>query len=227
MCSSATHSLSKRCRAQSPVFSLYGIVCGTQRARLATYMFACRQAPRTLSRSCVQPPSTCQRSAAVRVVGTDGGCHLACECAALYWTEEYLVGRSKRSPSHDPPPLCLGQEASSSPPCLHREHSLSSVASSASKLRLGTMVPVVEGRTLPSLPVLLAASFALYRLTLVLYRYFLHPLARFPGPRAAAVTSLYEAYHEIVLNGQYSKKISDLHDRYGMSFSKGRLSISS
>lgn len=83
--------------------------------------------------------------------------------------------------------------------------------------RTGTMDSVDGGRTLPSLPVLLAAAFILYRLSLVVYRCYLHPLARFPGPRLAAVTSLYEAYHEIVLNGQYSKKISELHDRYGMS----------
>jgi hypothetical protein len=72
-----------------------------------------------------------------------------------------------------------------------------------------------EGRTLPSLLILLPATFLLYRIALAVYRLKLHPLAKFPGPSIAAETSLYEAYHEIVLNGQYSAKISELHDRYG------------
>ena len=66
-----------------------------------------------------------------------------------------------------------------------------------------------------SLPVLLISTFILYRFSIIIYRLFFHPLANFPGPKIAGVTSLYEAYHEIVLNGQYSKKISELHDIYG------------
>ncbi|KAF2786003.1 cytochrome P450 [Melanomma pulvis-pyrius CBS 109.77] len=64
--------------------------------------------------------------------------------------------------------------------------------------------------------VLLAGAFAVYVVGLYLYRLSpLHPLAKFPGPKLAAVTSWYEAYYEIVLSGQYSKKISQLHDQYG------------
>ncbi|KAH8712013.1 cytochrome P450 [Phaeosphaeriaceae sp. PMI808] len=68
---------------------------------------------------------------------------------------------------------------------------------------------------LPSLPILLFLTFVLYRLGLVIHRLYFHPLARFPGPRIAVVTSWYEAYYEIVLKGQYSKQISKLHDEYG------------
>lgn len=60
------------------------------------------------------------------------------------------------------------------------------------------------------------AALSVYGLALVLYRLFLHPLAKFPGPPLAAVTNWYEAYYEIIKNGQYSAKISELHDRYGM-----------
>jgi hypothetical protein len=71
--------------------------------------------------------------------------------------------------------------------------------------------------TLPSLSVLLAASLVVYGLGLVVYRLYLHPLAKFPGPKIAAVTSFYEGYYEIVKNGQYSRHISKLHDQYGTS----------
>ncbi|KAH7112945.1 cytochrome P450 [Dendryphion nanum] len=63
--------------------------------------------------------------------------------------------------------------------------------------------------------VALAALALLYIVTLTFYRLTLHPLAKFPGPRLAAVTSWYEAYYEIILEGQYSNKIGKLHDKYG------------
>ena len=68
----------------------------------------------------------------------------------------------------------------------------------------------------PSLTRVAIAALVIYWVGLVLYRLFFHPLARFPGPRWAAVTSWYEAYYEIVKKGQYSKKISQLHDKYGV-----------
>jgi hypothetical protein len=67
----------------------------------------------------------------------------------------------------------------------------------------------------PSPPVILAVSLFLYALGLLVYRLYLHPLAKFPGPKLAAVTSFYEGYFEIVLKGQYSRQISKLHDEYG------------
>lgn len=66
-----------------------------------------------------------------------------------------------------------------------------------------------------ALPVLAAALLA-YLAALVVYRLCLHPLAKFPGPRIAAVTSWYEGYYEVLQNGQYSRKISKLHDQYGI-----------
>lgn len=65
-----------------------------------------------------------------------------------------------------------------------------------------------------ALPVL-AAALVTYLVALAIYRLHLHPLARFPGPRLAALTSYYEGYFEILKNGHYSRKISKLHDQYG------------
>ncbi|KAK7973454.1 hypothetical protein PG988_007588 [Apiospora saccharicola] len=58
-------------------------------------------------------------------------------------------------------------------------------------------------------------SIGLYVLTLVFYRLYLHPLAGFPGPRLAAVTRYFEAYYDVVCNGQYTFKIAEMHKKYG------------
>ena len=62
----------------------------------------------------------------------------------------------------------------------------------------------------------LAGSVVVYYGTLVFYRLFLHPLARFPGPRLAAISRWYEAYYDVVLNGHYTLKIAELHKIYGV-----------
>ncbi|KAI1412121.1 hypothetical protein F5Y13DRAFT_47653 [Hypoxylon sp. FL1857] len=54
-----------------------------------------------------------------------------------------------------------------------------------------------------------------YFATLSFYRLFLHPLSYFPGPKLAAVSRWYEAYYDVVQNGQYTFKIAELHKRYG------------
>lgn len=61
----------------------------------------------------------------------------------------------------------------------------------------------------------LAATALVYSASLILYRLFLHPLAKFPGPKLAAITRYYEAYFDVVLNGQYTFKIAELHRQYG------------
>ncbi|KAI2618578.1 putative cytochrome P450 [Hypomontagnella submonticulosa] len=60
-----------------------------------------------------------------------------------------------------------------------------------------------------------AAAFSLYLVALVLYRLFWHPLAAFPGPRLAAITVLYEFYHDGIKGGKFIFKIKDMHDKYG------------
>ena len=59
-----------------------------------------------------------------------------------------------------------------------------------------------------------------YYVTLALYRLYFHPLARFPGPKLAAVTRLYEGYYDLYQSGQYTFKIAELHKRYGKKRNK-------
>lgn len=72
--------------------------------------------------------------------------------------------------------------------------------------------------SLPRLWQLIAVASAtglLYAVALALYRLTLHPLASFPGPKIAAVTRFYEAYWDVVRNGQYTFQIARLHKKYG------------
>jgi len=75
--------------------------------------------------------------------------------------------------------------------------------------------------------VTLAARFAFYLIQLILlwvvYRICLalynispfHKLYRFPGPRIAAASYLYEAYYDWYLGGRYTAAIARMHEEYG------------
>lgn len=52
-----------------------------------------------------------------------------------------------------------------------------------------------------------------YVLGRAIYNVYLHPLSRYPGPRLAAISSLYYIYW--TNNGQLHIKLKNLHDQYG------------
>jgi len=60
-----------------------------------------------------------------------------------------------------------------------------------------------------------AGAIVVYYGTLFFYRLFSHPLAGFPGPKLAAISRWYEGYYDLVLGGQYTLKIRELHGQYG------------
>ena len=48
-----------------------------------------------------------------------------------------------------------------------------------------------------------------------IYRLTIHPLAKFPGPKLAAVTNMYGAYYDLTHGRSYVKQLPALHDQYG------------
>lgn len=58
--------------------------------------------------------------------------------------------------------------------------------------------------------------FVLYVIALGVYRLYFSPIAKFPGPRLAALTLWYEFYFDVVQKGQYTWEIGKMHDRYGV-----------
>ena len=60
-----------------------------------------------------------------------------------------------------------------------------------------------------------AIGLATYLIVGAVYRLFFHPLSKFPGPKLAALTTLYEGYYDVVKAGRYIFQIGRMHDRYG------------
>jgi hypothetical protein len=51
------------------------------------------------------------------------------------------------------------------------------------------------------------------------YSVYFGPLSKFPGPKLAAATLWYEFYYDVILQGHYTFKIKELHEKYGMCVS--------
>jgi hypothetical protein len=54
-----------------------------------------------------------------------------------------------------------------------------------------------------------------YVVALVIYRLYFHPLAKFPGPKYAAVSRWHEYYYDVHLKGKFIFYIEGLHKQYG------------
>lgn len=62
-----------------------------------------------------------------------------------------------------------------------------------------------------------ACLYSLYVIGLVVYRLWLSPLAKFPGPKLAAATAWYEFYFDAICHGKYTFEIARMHKKYGKS----------
>ncbi|GAB1317090.1 Cytochrome P450 monooxygenase [Madurella fahalii] len=63
--------------------------------------------------------------------------------------------------------------------------------------------------------VVFAVFLFIYCTILVVYRLWLSPLAKFPGPKLAAATGWVEFYHDVVRTGKYVFEIRRMHKIYG------------
>jgi hypothetical protein len=67
-------------------------------------------------------------------------------------------------------------------------------------------------------PLLLCIGFitvAGYLIIRSIYRLYLHPLSKFPGPKLAAVSHLYEFYYDVAKGGKFIWEIQRMHEQYG------------
>ncbi|KAI9147157.1 Fusicoccadiene C-8 hydroxylase [Paramyrothecium foliicola] len=55
----------------------------------------------------------------------------------------------------------------------------------------------------------------LYFIVLIIYRLRFSPVARFPGPKLAAITSWYKFYYDWCLGGKFVFHLEQLHKKYG------------
>ncbi|KAJ6026551.1 uncharacterized protein N7446_004848 [Penicillium canescens] len=55
----------------------------------------------------------------------------------------------------------------------------------------------------------------LYVCGVVVYRLYFHPLSKFPGPKLAAASTLYEFYYNVIQGGRYLFEIEEMHRKYG------------
>lgn len=60
-------------------------------------------------------------------------------------------------------------------------------------------------------------ALVVYILSVCIYRACLSPLAKFPGPKLAAITRGYEMYYDLVLKARFPWHLKELHEKYGMS----------
>ena len=67
-------------------------------------------------------------------------------------------------------------------------------------------------KQLVALSALLAIFYLAYG---ALYRLYFSPVAKFPGPKLAGLTFLYEFYYDVIKRGKYTFKIRELHKQYG------------
>ena len=69
--------------------------------------------------------------------------------------------------------------------------------------------------TVPRAAIFALGTFVLYALSIITYRLVFSPIAKFPGPKLAALTTYYELYYDVVHKGKYLFEIEKMHDKYG------------
>ncbi|KAJ5116547.1 Cytochrome P450, partial [Penicillium angulare] len=61
----------------------------------------------------------------------------------------------------------------------------------------------------------LIAGILLFLVGRTVYRLFFHPLCKFPGPKLAAASSMYEFYFSVLKGGMFIREMEKIHEKYG------------
>ena len=77
------------------------------------------------------------------------------------------------------------------------------------------MLQLLNLQNVPTTFVVLGITVSLYYISLGIWRLYFSPIAKFPGPKLAALTYWYEFYYDIILGGQYTFQVRRLHEKYG------------
>lgn len=62
---------------------------------------------------------------------------------------------------------------------------------------------------------IVSVAFTLYLIGLAVYRLFLSPIRKIPGPKLTAVTGWYETYYDVYQGGRFIFEIERWHQQYG------------
>ena len=138
---------------------------------------------------------------------------------AMYTSRNFIGAEELRSPGVDK--LCdwFISFVHNNHPAFYKEHSPFRVREMCLSLTFRFFQFPMLGLVLPPGALFIASgcTILLYSLLLAIYRLVFHPLAGFPGPKAAAFTKWYEFYFDILKGpgGQYAFEIKRLHEIYG------------
>lgn len=77
------------------------------------------------------------------------------------------------------------------------------------------MAPLTDFIWPQSTALLFLCCICLFYANVAFYRLYLSPLAKFPGPKLAALTFWVEFYHDVLRRGQYTFEIVKMHEKYG------------
>ncbi|KAE9979524.1 hypothetical protein BLS_009730 [Venturia inaequalis] len=81
--------------------------------------------------------------------------------------------------------------------------------------KTATLLPAINLQPIPLLGAA-AAFLVCYLIYVAIYRLYFHPLAKFPGPKLAALTRWYETYYDVFNGvGMYIWEIEKMHQKYG------------
>lgn len=80
-----------------------------------------------------------------------------------------------------------------------------------------TIIDHVSRLSVPQAVASLVVAYIFYGIGLCIYRLYLSPLSKFPGPKLAAATLWYEFYYDVIKRGRFAWEIKRMHQVYGES----------